>query len=83
MKMKKKIETFISENVFETFESFIIKLRTYLNENFNYEIKIIGVHNPHTSDTKSRVRCIDLYVPHETKVYNFTVVSAQKQNENE
>ena len=81
--MKKKIETFISENVFETFESFISKLRNYLNENFNYEIKIIGVYNPHKSDTESYVRCIDLYVPNETKVYNFTVISAQKQNENE
>jgi hypothetical protein len=76
--MKKKIETFILENAFEPFESFINKLRNYLNENFNYEIKIIGLYNPHRSNTDSYVRCIDLYVPNETKVYNFTVISAQK-----
>jgi hypothetical protein len=81
--MKKKIETFILENAFEPFESFINKLRNYLNENFNYEIKIIGLYNPHRSNTDSYVRCIDLYVPNETKVYNFTVISSKNQNENE
>jgi hypothetical protein len=80
--MKEKIENFISENVFEPFEGFINKLRTYLNENFKYEIKIIGVYNPNQGDTTSYVRCVDLYVPHETKVYNFTVTSEKYQNEN-
>jgi hypothetical protein len=48
--MKKKIETFISENIFETFKGFINKLR----------INIISVYNRNLGDTESYVKHIEL-----------------------
>jgi hypothetical protein len=80
--MKKKIEEFILKNLYETIDSFTSILRDYLYSNFNYEIIIFDVTKKMLGNEYTTF--IELYVPHENKMYNFTITPNKlEQNENE
>jgi hypothetical protein len=68
--MKKKIEEFILHNLHEPRDTFTSILRDYLDSNFNYEIKIYDISEKMSGNENFMV--IELYVPHENKMYNFT-----------
>ena len=68
--MKKKIEELILNNLHETIDTFTSILRDYLDSDFNYEIIISDVTKKMLGN--EHFMFIELYVPQENKMYNFT-----------
>ncbi len=69
--MKKEIEEFILKNLYQTIDTFTSILRDYLDSNFNYEIIISNVAKKMLGN--EHFTFIELYVPHENKMYSFTI----------